>query len=220
MLSPWVEEFLKLVFSNSYLLTVDSAFEGMLKNCAPMCHACESLSNKFRCPVDPEAFHLWTPGNGDIERLFQNLISQTTYPVKALSSPHINASHINSEAIMTEEGTDGEPSFPLPWVVMMDNIISPLEAERLIDLGYDRQFETSVEYGSIERASRRTSSTAWCTEECHTDPVVHRITERLSSLVQIPSDHAEYMQLLRYEEDQFYKAHHDYGHYEKHKPVS
>jgi prolyl 4-hydroxylase len=56
----------------------------------------------------------------------------------------------------------------------------------------------------------RTSTNAWCKDECESDPVARDVMERLSNLTGIPVNNSEALQLLKYEEGQFYKSHHDY----------
>lgn len=56
----------------------------------------------------------------------------------------------------------------------------------------------------------RTSTNAWCVDVCEEDEVAMRLGARLSDLVGLPETNAESLQLLRYEESQFYDIHHDY----------
>lgn len=56
----------------------------------------------------------------------------------------------------------------------------------------------------------RTSTNAWCIDICEEDEVLQQVTARLSGLVDLPESNAENLQLLRYEESQFYNIHHDY----------
>ena len=49
-----------------------------------------------------------------------------------------------------------------------------------------------------------------CQNECYTHEHAQAVIYRLSNMTGVPETNAEYLQLLRYEEGQFYKAHHDY----------
>ena len=57
----------------------------------------------------------------------------------------------------------------------------------------------------------RTSHQCWCGQEdgCAEDGAVRRLTERMLGISQVPYNHSEFFQVLRYEEGQFYRAHHD-----------
>lgn len=56
----------------------------------------------------------------------------------------------------------------------------------------------------------RTSSNAWCSNECLEDEVVKGVNKRMSSMTQIPEVNSEDLQLLRYGVGQKYEIHHDF----------
>jgi prolyl 4-hydroxylase len=169
----------------------------MHSSCAPVCNACGMTSYEERCPIDPNAKKAWEPGV--LDQMFEKLTSEpfkTQYDVTILSSP-----------------PDG------PWVITMDNVLSPEEAYRLIELGHDAGYERSTEVGKVhddgsvdkDVTKARTSTNAWCMEEtCVKDDVTIRVIERLSNFTNIPETNCDYIQLLRYEPDQYYHTHHDY----------
>lgn len=66
------------------------------------------------------------------------------------------------------------------------------------------------EDGTYDKAINegRTSTNAWCQHACYEDADAQRVIHRLSNLTGIPEPNSEYLQLLRYEKDQFYQAHH------------
>ena len=66
------------------------------------------------------------------------------------------------------------------------------------------------EDGTYDRAINegRTSTNAWCQNACYEDADAQRVIHRLSNLTGIPEINSEYLQLLRYEKDQFYQSHH------------
>jgi prolyl 4-hydroxylase len=176
-------------------------FTDMEENCAPVCTACEDWVFEDRCPMpeDPEALNIWKPG--DLDKLFQKLASEpykSEYSVEVLSSP-----------------PDG------PWVITVDNIITEAEAKRFIELGYDLEYQRSTEAGDVKAdgtvekkiSKGRTSTNAWCMDDCLDDDVTINVSERISNLTGIPDSHGEYIQLLRYEPTQFYKTHHDWIEY-------
>lgn len=175
----------------------------MNSNCAPVCNTCGWLdSYEARCPIDPNAKSAWGPG--DLDRMFQRLILlEEEYDVTVLSSP---------------SSSNGAG----PWVITLENVVSPAEAQRLVELGYDAGYERSTEVGRVHSdgsvdkdvTPARTSTNAWCTDEsCFNDNVARRVMERLSNLTNIPQNNGEYLQLLRYEPGQYYHTHHDYIHH-------
>lgn len=100
-----------------------------------------------------------------------------------------------------------------PWVLTLDNFMSPEEAETLIALGASTGYERSTDVGAIEDdgsyerlvSPGRTSTNAWCnTEECNEDSTATAVYERIYNLTQIPSVNSEPFQLLKYEPGQFY----------------
>ena len=59
--------------------------------------------------------------------------------------------------------------------------------------------------------SGRTSTNAWChAQGCADDRLVAKVLQRLNDATGVPDANAEHLQLLRYEEDQWYQVHHDY----------
>lgn len=105
-----------------------------------------------------------------------------------------------------------------PWLVVLDNFLTPDECDVLIQLGADKGYLRSIEvgeeqpdgsYGSV-RNDQRTSENAWCTQECYEHNVTQAIHDRMELLTGIDRNNYEYLQLLRYKQGQFYGEHHDY----------
>lgn len=105
-----------------------------------------------------------------------------------------------------------------PWVITLDEFFSVQECEHLIEQGHIRGFERSTDVGSPKadgtfakvQSQRRTSTNTWCSGDCFNDAVVQKMTKRLEILLRIPTNYTENWQLLRYEEGQEYKEHHDF----------
>jgi prolyl 4-hydroxylase len=174
----------------------------MKKHCSPVCHSCEYLSIEDRCPIDPDAPNAWGPGG--LDKMFTKLTTEphrSKYDVEILSSP------------LTTDGG--------PWVITMENVVSELEAERLIELGAVEGYKRSSDVGKLRADGSheskvndgRTSTNAWCQNECYEDEVAQRVIHRISNFTDIPEANSENLQLLRYEPGQFYKLHHDYIHH-------
>ena len=104
-----------------------------------------------------------------------------------------------------------------PWIVSLDNVVTQEEALRLIELGALEGYERSDDWGEyLEDGTYetyyhdgRTSYHAWC-YECGDDPLAQGVLDRIAGITGIADDHYEYLQLLRYEEGQFYETHHDF----------
>eukprot|EP00934_Nitzschia_sp_Nitz4_P009155 Nitzschia sp. Nitz4//scaffold230_size58257//49981//51289//NITZ4_006488-RA/size58257-processed-gene-0.53-mRNA-1//1//CDS//3329543271//9145//frame0 len=168
----------------------------MLLNCAPVCKACDMLHIENRCPMDPDAVDALYPG--DVDKLFERIANDPFYkqfdPV-VLSEPPLG-----------------------PWMIMFENALSDEEADRLIELGQTQGYQRSSDVGtrnqdgtySININSGRTSTNAWCQNECMEDPVAQRVMARIANITGIPETNSEHLQLLRYEKDQFYNVHSDY----------
>jgi prolyl 4-hydroxylase len=138
------------------------------------------LSIEGRCPIDPNAKPAWKPG--DLNAMFEKLTSEpylSKYDVKILSKD--------------------------PWVITMENVLSEIEANRLIELGTKKGYERSTHVGrklangtyDHHVSTRRTSMNAWCQEDCTTDPIALPVLERLSNLTGINDTNAEHLQMLR-----------------------
>lgn len=181
----------------------------MVEFCAPVCGRCDDIlededgDDEEDDEDDFDCFEglvdAWKPG--DIENTFRKLTSEpftSRYQVDVLSSP---------------ASTGG------PWIITIDGAISQEEAQTLIDagtdIGYDRSVTTKGNFHLDDGFRRpqvsqaRTSSTAWCREDCMEDPQIYDVIERISNWVGIPSTNAEQLQFLKYSLGQRYDVHHD-----------
>lgn len=123
---------------------------------------------------------------GSINTLFQSLAERPGAHV--LSSP---------------ESTGG------PWVVTLDNFLTGIEADRLLEAGSEGSGLQRSLTGDGQEIQERTSSTSWCQGPCLLDPTVVAVQRRVEAYTGVPVENAEHMQLLQYREGQFYRAHHD-----------
>ena len=178
----------------------------MKKSCAPACHSCHFLSIEGRCPIDDDtALHIWKPG--DLDAMFEKLTSEpyaAQYETQVLASP--------------EGDKDGDNSNTMnrPWVITLENIITEEEALKLIELGAVEGYKRSSDVGRLRADgshessinSGRTSTNSWCLNQCYQDPTVQTVVQRLSNITGIPEINSEYLQLLRYEPEQYYQVHH------------
>jgi prolyl 4-hydroxylase len=158
-----------------------------------------------RCPMDPEAKDALEPG--DLDKLFERIVRDPYYkqyePV-VLSRP----SYAQGDTADTANYKIGL------WLIMLENIVSGAEADRMIELGGIRGYERSSDVGAEKEDgtytknvnSGRTSTNAWCTDECYADPVAVALMDRIANTTGIPEPNSENLQLLRYEKDQYYQV--------------
>jgi prolyl 4-hydroxylase len=178
----------------------------MKKYCAPVCFSCNELHREAKCPIDPNFKNAWSPG--DLNKMFERLTTDSSfeqYTPKVLSRPSFAGNDTNETA-----------DYQLgPWVLLMEDFVSTEESERMIQAGTEIGFKRSFLSDTKKASAGRTSANSWCQATCRTDPLVAGVTDRISMLTQIPQNNSENLQLLRYEEGQFYKTHNDYTPYER-----
>lgn len=96
-----------------------------------------------------------------------------------------------------------------PYLVRLPSFTTEEERKHLIAAATVRlQRSKVVAEGEKATTSSRTSSGAWLTRE-YRDEVVRRVEERLYKVLDIPSEFAEGLHVLRYEPDQRYEPHMD-----------
>jgi prolyl 4-hydroxylase len=179
----------------------------MTLQCAPACFSCEQLSFEARCPM-PENFtehNIWGPG--DLNRMFETILThpyyqeQQQYQVNVLLRP--DAKRLS------------------PWVVVVDNFLTEVECDTLIRLGGEQGYQQSKDVGAKQfdgtydsnLSPGRTSTNAWCLNECFDHEITKGVLHKIENITGIPDSNSEYLQLLKYEEGQFYEQHHDYIHF-------
>jgi prolyl 4-hydroxylase len=153
----------------------------MQVGCAPVCQTCEMLHVETRCPLDPDAVDALYPG--DLDKLFENIATSSDFEhfgPKVLSRPSYSPGD-NADTADYQLG---------PWMVTFDNAITDQQADRLIELGGIEGYERSADVGSkkedgtytAETNSGRTSTNAWCTNECNEDPVAIEVMDRIATI--------------------------------------
>jgi hypothetical protein len=110
-----------------------------------------------------------------------------------------------------------DPNYP-PWIVTLENFLSPEEAARFIELGYQQGYERSGFYSEEPDENGmyddntvdefRTSENTWY--KYPNDPMTLKVMQRISKVIGIPVSHTEDYQLLKYDVGQQYGYHHDY----------
>lgn len=183
----------------------------MQMQCAPSCLSCDHLLFETRCPFDAEEPTIWRQGHNDLNNMFLRLVTNSEYQEKYNPKTY-------SKPDPTQQEREEFGIIDGPWVVVLDDFLSEEECKIMIDLGATEGYERSRDvgeklydgtYGGIE-SKGRTSSNAWCVEDCWKHETTQLIHERIQDLIQIPKENYEYLQLLKYEKGQFYNQHHDY----------
>ena len=201
----------------------------MTTNCAPSCRTCDLIDMDTRCPPLPNAFPALEPGH--LNKMFEKIVktapgnrtltdadrqelrekNMTEYTVTVHSRPSTSAS-IEVSAVL-------DRSLP-PWIVTLDDFLTPEECRAIIDLGYHHGYERSRDVGDLKfdgtfdgvESVGRTSENAWCSgmKGCRQHEIIQNVMSRMSRVMNIPSDNSEDLQILKYEKGQFYNTHHDY----------
>jgi prolyl 4-hydroxylase len=110
------------------------------------------------------------------------------------------------EAMATSYSGRGYSDETAPYVTpkLHSNFITDDEREYILNQAKDK-FEDSIILGGTDKGIRK-SKTAWLPRD---DPVIKPIIERVCDLTGVPHEHAEKLQVVRYEPDGYYKEHHD-----------
>ena len=94
-----------------------------------------------------------------------------------------------------------------PPILMLDTFLSSAEAE-IISGVCGVALQRSLAGDQVSPV--RTSQQCWCDQTCQArHPTVRGVVERIHEITRTDSRTAEHLQIVRYEEGQFYKVHHD-----------
>lgn len=179
----------------------------MKLQCSPACQTCEQIDFDTRCPYDNDAPTILNPG--DLNKLFERLVNDEFY---AQFEPTVLSRPSPSQEELDNGVQDG------PWVLTLDNFTTDEECDRLIELGGTLGYEQSMDVGKKKfdgtydkhQNKFRTSTNAWCTGDCYEDATTKQVLARIENVTGVPDSNSEFLQLLRYEETQQYRTHHDY----------
>mmetsp|Transcript_11471 Transcript_11471/g.27932 ORF Transcript_11471/g.27932 Transcript_11471/m.27932 type:complete len:356 (+) Transcript_11471:1-1068(+) len=155
----------------------------MKNECAFTCLAC-NIKSDARCARDRAIPPAAVPGS--VDTMFKRIVQTSNL------GPFGNGT-------VNVVSTD-------PWLITIDDFLSSDEADGLLKAGGIGWSRSLAGEGVSEV---RTSSTAWCRGKCLQDPVVNKVQERVTQLTGVPTENGEFLQVLRYEEGQFYGVHSD-----------
>ena len=141
---------------------------------------------------------IWGPG--DLNRMFENITTDAYYKEKYQIQ------------VLLKPGMKGKHGSDSPWVIVVDNFLTDEECETLIRLGAERGYEQSKDVGAKKfdgtydsnLSPGRTSTNAWCLDECFDHEVSKSVLSKIENITGVPDSHSEYLQLLKYDEGQFY----------------
>ena len=181
--------------------------------CAPACFSCDEIGDISEpCKGLPESSGpLWKPG--DLNKFFETIVDNDTgsdyqkYNPVAVSRPKKKSNGSPAQGVLKDS----------PWVVLLENFLSPEEADRLVELGHNQGYERSQKTNGAGRADLtdgRTSGNTWCKESCVEDPLVKGVLERIAATTKSTMNHSEHLQMLRYDPGQHYVQHHDFISYQ------
>ena len=114
--------------------------------------------------------------------------------------------HVGNK-IITDREIDIITRLEEPLIVMLGNVLSNEECEELIRLSKDKMKRSKI--GATREVNElRTSSSSFIEES--ENEIVTRVEKRISSIMNIPIEHGEGLQILQYTPGQEYKAHFDF----------
>jgi len=114
--------------------------------------------------------------------------------------------HVGNK-IITDREIDIITRLEEPLIVMLGNVLSDEECDELIRLSKDKMKRSKI--GATREVNElRTSSSSFIEES--ENEIVTRVEKRISSIMNIPIEHGEGLQILQYTPGQEYKAHFDF----------
>jgi prolyl 4-hydroxylase len=94
-----------------------------------------------------------------------------------------------------------------PLIAILGNVLSDEECDELIRLSKDKLKRSKI--GTIHEVNELRTSSSMFLQESENE-IVARVEKRISSIMNIPIEHGEGIQILKYTPGQEYKAHYDF----------
>lgn len=114
--------------------------------------------------------------------------------------------HVGNK-IMTDREIDIVTRLEEPLIVLLGNVLSNEECEELIRLSKDKLNRSKI--GAAREVNELRTSSSMFFEESENE-IVARVEKRVSSIMNIPIEHGEGLQILQYTPGQEYRAHNDF----------
>jgi len=189
----------------------------MTMHCALACKTCLKLDVAQRCPVDPSMEDSLKAE--ELHPMFENIVMNPDF-AKYEPVIHSRPDDVSKDV---EDKYFSDTSLNVtskigPWVVTLENFLSDEECDILIKYGHELGFLRSKDIGELKfdgsftssENNGRTSTNAWCDDNCMSNPLVAQVMSRMGQLTKTPVLNQESLQLLKYEVGQFYQRHHDF----------
>lgn len=109
--------------------------------------------------------------------------------------------------ITTDRTIDIVAKIDEPLIVVLGNMLSDEECDELIRLSSDKMKRSKI--GTTREENQLRTSSSMFIEESE-NLIVARIEKRIATVMNIPIEHGEGLQILQYTPGQQYKAHHDF----------
>ncbi len=114
--------------------------------------------------------------------------------------------HVGSK-ITTDREIDIVTKLEEPLIVLLGNVLSNEECDELIRLSQDKMQRSKI--GATREVNELRTSSSMFFQESENE-IIARVEKRISSIMNIPIEHAEGLQILKYTPGQEYKAHYDF----------
>ncbi|MGE7021250.1 2OG-Fe(II) oxygenase [Solibacillus cecembensis] len=114
--------------------------------------------------------------------------------------------HVGNKIILDRE-INIITRFEEPLIVTLGNVLSNEECDELIRLSKDKLQRSKI--GATREVNEQRTSSSMFFEESENE-IITTIEKRISSIMNIPIEHGEGIQILQYTPGQEYKAHYDF----------
>ncbi|WP_277585680.1 2OG-Fe(II) oxygenase [Psychrobacillus antarcticus] len=114
--------------------------------------------------------------------------------------------HVGNK-IITDREIDIVSRLEEPLIVVLGNVLSNEECDELIRLSKDKMKRSKT--GTTREVNELRTSSSMFFEE-NENEIVARVEKRVSSIMNIPIEHGEGLQILQYTPGQEYRAHNDF----------
>jgi prolyl 4-hydroxylase len=115
--------------------------------------------------------------------------------------------HVGNKIITDDREINIIAKLEEPRIVVLGNVLSDEECDTLISMSNDRMKRSKI--GDSRQINEIRTSSSMFFQEGEND-VIARIENRLSQIMNIPTEHGEGLQILNYQIGQEYKAHYDF----------
>lgn len=109
--------------------------------------------------------------------------------------------------IITDREIDIVSRLEEPLIVVLGNVLSNEECDELIRLSKDKMKRSKI--GTTREVNELRTSSSMFLEESENE-IIARVEKRVSSIMNIPIEHGECIQILQYTPGQEYRAHNDF----------